>query len=186
MCRGNVEIVVCIFWDVGKVGLIDCQDEKAMAEKITSLEEDLYLEKRKLGELFDSSYPLSINLWRGQKPEDTGKPVLYPILKSFLLSNGNIRDPDIRTYKRNGEVWIDSKSGGVSLFDKLGIPNKKWMYYRLSSKTKIPNGLYIVKDSFNKKHEAYHYSIKAGWDMPLKKFLMLLDELSVDLIFEVK
>ena len=157
-----------------------------MTEKKKNMDEELYLSKRKLGELFDSEYPLEINLWRGQKPEESGQPILYPILKSFLLSNGKTRDPDIRTYKKNGEQWIDSKSGGVSLFDKLGVPNKKWLYYRLSIGTDVPKGLYVTKDGFNRKHKSYHYSIKAAWDMPLKKFLMLLDELAVNLIAEVK
>lgn len=157
-----------------------------MTDKKKSMDEDLYLNKRKLGELFDSSFPLEINLWRGQKPEETENPILYPILKSFLLSNGIMRDPDIKTYQKGGELWIDSKSGGVSLFDKLGVPNKKWLYYRLSAGIKIPHGLYIIKDNFNKRHESFHYSIKASWDMPLKKFLMLLDSLAVNLISEVK
>ena len=157
-----------------------------MSNKKKSMDEDLYLEKRKLGELFDSSYDLEINLWRGQKPEETGQPILYPILKSFLLSNGKTRDPDIETYRKNGELWIDSKSGGISLFDRLGVPNKKWLYYRLGVGMKIPHGLYIVKDSFNRHHNSFHYSIKAGWDMPLTKFLILLDKLAVDLFSEEK
>lgn len=157
-----------------------------MTDKKKSMDEDLYLDKRKMGELFDSSYPLEINLWRGQKPEDVGAPALYPILKSFLLSNGKTRDPDIKTYQKGGEIWIDSKSGGISLFDKLGVPNKKWLYYKLGAGTKIPNGLYIVKDNYNARHESFHYSIKAGWDMPLTKFLMLLDELALSLFAETK
>lgn len=72
------------------------------------------------------------------------------------------------------------------MFDKLGVPNRKWLYYRLSAGTKAPNCLYIVKDNYNAKHESYHFSIKAGWDMPLKKFLMLLDELAVNLFAEAK
>lgn len=107
-------------------------------------------------------------------------------MKSFLLSNGNTRDPDIQTCQKDGVVWIESRSGGISLFDRLGVPNSKWLYYRLSVGVKIPNGLYIVKDSFNKRHKSFHYSIKAGWDMPLKNFLILLDELSVNLISEAK
>ena len=157
-----------------------------MTEKKKSMDDDLYLEKRKLGELFDSSYSLEVNLWRGQKPGDTGSPALYPILKSFLLSNGRTRDPDIVTYKQDGVLWIDSKSGGGSLFDRFGVPNKKWIYLKLAIGTNIPHGLYIVKDRFNRRHESYHYSIKAGWDMPLKNFLMLLDELAKSLSLENK
>lgn len=133
----------------------------------------------------DGLYTLEINLWRGQKQEESGQPILYPILNPFSLSNGKKRDPDIRTYKKNGAQWIDSKSGGVPLFDKLGVPNKKWLYYRLNIGTNMPKGLFITKDGLNRKHKSYHYSIKLAWDMPLKKFLMLLDKLSVNFITEV-
>ena len=116
--------------------------------------------------------------------EDKSNPPLYPILKSFKLSNGRVRKKDIRTYTKNGELWIDCKSGGVSLFDVLGVPNKKWEYYKLPAGVRIPFGLVITKDEFNDLHRATHYSIRANWDMPLTKFLMLLDELAAQLIFE--
>ena len=145
---------------------------------------DDLIHKRELGELFDSKYALNINLWRGQKAEDKSNPPLYPILKSFKLSNGRVRKKDIRTYTKNGESWIDCKSGGVSLFDVLGVPNKKWEYYKLPAGVRIPFGLVITKDEFNDLHRATHYSIRANWDMPLTKFLMLLDELAAQLIFE--
>lgn len=147
-------------------------------------EDDYFIHKRELGELFDSKFDLNVNLWRGQKPEERGSPALYPILKAFKLSNGRIRKPDIKTYPLNNEVWIDCKSGGISLFDLLGVPNKKWDYYKLPAGIRLPFGLVITKDEFNKLHEATHYSIRANWDMPLTKFLMLLDELAVQLIFE--
>ena len=147
-------------------------------------ENDYLIHKRELGELFDSKYALNINLWRGQKAEDKSNPPLYPILKSFKLSNGRVRKKDIRTYTKNGELWIDCKSGGVSLFDVLGVPNKKWEYYKLPAGAIIPFGLVITKDEFNDLHRATHYSIRANWDMPLTKFLMLLVELAAQLIFE--
>lgn len=147
-------------------------------------ENEYLIEKRELGELFDSDYDLNINLWRGQKPNERGNPLLYPILKTFKLSNGRTRKPDIKTYPKNGELWIDSNSGGVSLFDVLGVPNRKWDYYRLPAGAKIPDGLAITKDQFNQVHQATHYSIKAKWDMPLTRFLMLLDELAAQLVVE--
>lgn len=154
-----------------------------MSEKKEN-EDDYFIRKRELGELFDSTYSLDVNLWRGQKKENRSSPALYPLLKSFKLSNGRVRKKDIRTYLKSGEQWIDCKSGGVSLFDVFGVPNKKWEYYRLSAGIKIPVGLVITKDKFNELHNSTHYSIKANWDMPLTKFLMLLDELATQLIFE--
>jgi hypothetical protein len=153
-------------------------------KKDNQKEDEFFINKRELGELFDSSYSLEINLWRGQKREFRGSPALYPILKSFKLSNGKVRKPDIDTYMKNGALWVNCKSGGVSLFDVFGVPVQKWDYYRLPAGVKIPHGLVITKDSFNKIHGATHYSIRPNWDMPVSKFCMLLDELTKELIFE--
>lgn len=147
-------------------------------------EDDYFISKRELGKLFDSSFPLEVNLWRGQKPSEKGAHVLYPILKSYLLSNGKIREPDIDTYQKGGVIWIKANGGGVSLFDVLGVPNKNWSYYRLPAGTPIPMGLVILKDSFNPRHNATHYTICPNWDMPLKNFLMLLDQLIPMLVAE--
>lgn len=148
-------------------------------------EDEYFIQKRELGELFDSSYVLDVNLWRGQKPGERGNPICYPILKSFLLSNGRTREPDILTYDVHGELWVKATSGGVSLFDVLGVPVRRWDYYRLEAGTPIPVGLVITRDSFNKRFEATHYSVRPNWDMPLKKFLMLLDELAAKFVKEV-
>ena len=148
-------------------------------------ESEFFIKKRELGELFDSNFDLDVNLWRGQKPAERGSPPLYPILKSFLLSNGQTRGTDISTYPKNGESWVDSESGGVSLFDVLGVPASRWDYYRLPVGINIPVGLVITKDSYNKKYKSTHYSIRPNWDMPLKKFVGLLDELTKELIAEV-
>lgn len=51
-------------------------------------EDEYFIHKREIGELFDSSHDLDVNLWRGQKTSERGQPITYPILKSFLLSNG--------------------------------------------------------------------------------------------------
>ena len=141
-------------------------------------EEDQYLiEKIELGELFDSKFNLNVNLFRGRNPNNKD-PILYPILKSFLLSDGRLRNEDIKTYRKNGELWVNSKSGGISLFDAKGYPVKSWEYYLLTINTKIPFGLVITKDDFHRKFKCYHYTIRPNWDMPVSKFCMLLDELS--------
>lgn len=143
-------------------------------------EDSYFVEKRQLGELFDSKFDLNVNLFRGNNPNNKD-PVLYPILKSFLLSNGKIRKPDIKTYQKNGEQWIKATSGGISLFDAKGYPVQSWQYYLLSIKTKIPFGLVITKDEFHPKFKCYHYTIRPNWDMPVTKFCMLLDALTEQL-----
>lgn len=141
-------------------------------------EDQFFIEKRALGELFDSKYNLNVNLFRGRNPNNND-PILYPILKSFLLSNGKVRDEDIKTYSKNGVLWVKCTGGGISLFDAFGCPVKSWEYFTLAfNKTKIPKGLVITKDEWHKKFKCYHYTIRPNWDMPVTKFCMLLDELA--------
>ena len=137
-------------------------------------EDEFFIKKRELDELFDSKYALNVNLWRGKKKDQKGTSPLYPILKAFKLSNGKIRKPDIDTYSK----------GGVSLFDVLGVPVHNWDYYRIPKGVRIPPGLVITKDAYNNNYNATHYSIRPHWDMPVSKFCMLLDELTKELIYE--
>lgn len=146
-------------------------------KKENEQEDEFFIEKRALNELFDSTFDLNVNLFRGRNPNNND-PILYPILKSFLLSNGRVRDEDIKTYTKNGAAWVDCKSGGISLFDAKGIPVKSWEYFLLASGTKIPYGLVITKDDYKKRLKATHYTIRPHWNMPVKKFCMLLDQLA--------
>ena len=79
---------------------------------------------------------------------------------------------------------MDSTSGGISLFDKMGIPVKKWQYYRLPRDVEIPHGLVITKDDWRENFQAHHYTVRPNWDMPVTKFCMLLDILASRLIKE--
>ena len=154
----------------------------ALNKHVDQNESEFYIKKRAILELFDSKYPLAVNLWRGERLPSDGTPFLYPILKSFKLSNGKPRNADIKTYQKNGELWVDSSSGGISLFDLFGVPMKKWNYYKLPAGTEIPYGLVITKDTFNPTFNSTHYSIRPNWDMPLTKFIMLLDILAKNFV----
>lgn len=146
-------------------------------------ESEFYVRKRELRQLFDKDTPLNVDLYRGQKPDERGSPILYPILKAYMLSNGRERPVDIETFQKDGVLWVNSASGGVSLFDIIGNPSASWDYYKINAGTAIPLGLVITKDKTlkpkNKTNEPAptHYSIRPHWDMPLKQFLMLLDDL---------
>ncbi len=152
-----------------------------MKQNSDNQESEFYVEKRKLNALFDYQTPLNTAIYRGQRPQDRGKPILYPILKAFKLSNGRTRDPDMVTYAKNGVEWVDSTKGGISLFDVLGMPVASWDYYKLDGETKIPQGLVIVRDSEKQGNNPVHYSIRPHWDMPLTRFCMLLDDLTLEL-----
>ncbi|HMW47187.1 MAG TPA: hypothetical protein PK011_00975 [Marinagarivorans sp.] len=62
-------------------------------------EDEYFIHKRALGELFDSKFDLNVNLWRGRNPHNSDA-IFYPILKAFKLSNGNLRPEDIKTYEK--------------------------------------------------------------------------------------
>lgn len=150
-------------------------------------ESEFYIRKRNLGQLFDNGTPLKTDLFRGQKPDDRTRPLLHPILKDYLLSNGKTRYADMAPYNKNGEPWVSAEKGGISLFDILGQPVASWDYYKIAAGKTIPPGLVIVRDkpnpSLQKKPEdpiPVHYSIRPHWDMPLKGFLILLDDLVAD------
>lgn len=149
-------------------------------DNLNQKEGEFFVEKRALGELFDSTFDLNINLFRGNNPNNNDS-ILYPILKSFLMSNGRVREEDIKTYRIGRELWVDCKSGGISLFDKKGVPVKSWEYYILSIGSKLPKGLVITKDELNKRFKSYHYTIRPHWDMPVAKYCMLLDDLAKQL-----
>jgi hypothetical protein len=97
-----------------------------------------------------------------------------------FFKSGQERPADIKTYTKNGVLWVDAVSGGVSLFDMFGIPMKSWDYYKIEINGKIPAGLVITKD---REYRAYkpklgetppsHYTIHPNWDMPLTQFLLL-------------
>ena len=144
-------------------------------------ESEFYIKKRALRQLFDKDTPLNVDLYRGQKPDERGSPVLHPILKAYLLSNGKERPADITLYQKDGVPWVDSTSGGVSLFDIIGNPSASWDYYKINAGSAIPLGLVITKDktlkSKSNEPAPTHYSIRPHWDMPIKQFLMLLDDL---------
>jgi hypothetical protein len=68
---------------------------------------------------------------------------------------------------------------GTSLFDRPGaFGENNWTYFEIPEGTKIPDGLIITKDIFNKRFNATHYSISPNFDMPKHQFIQLLDALA--------
>ena len=65
------------------------------------------------------------------------------------------------------------------MFDKPNTFKGKWEYFKIPARTILPDGLVIVKDSYNKAFGATHYTIAPERDMPLilfkQKLLKLID-----------
>lgn len=85
---------------------------------------------------------------------------------------------DIRIYEKDGVEWVESNSGGISLFNK---PDPRFgdRWWRLAKGTKIPEFLKISRDkSMNPLTEHIHYTIRPIHDMPLATFIVYLRKLS--------
>lgn len=145
---------------------------------------DVLVEKGMLESYFDGQVPTT--LWRALKKK-SGKAVFDFIEEPFILSNGRPRLADIQIENRGATKWVTVKERprGVSTFDKPGVPTGNgWEYYRIPEGTVLPDGLAIVKDNYNNKFEATHYTIAPAWDMPLSQFKSKLSILAASLIKE--
>lgn len=95
---------------------------------------------------------------------------------------------DIQIYKKNGTDYVSKDTGGISTFDreKQGFGGFWW---KIPKGTKIPPGLRISMD-FNPKPSASptHYTIRPLFDMPLTRYIYLLEELALSAkrMFEVQ
>ncbi|WP_164887286.1 hypothetical protein [Hahella sp. KA22] len=54
---------------------------------------------------------------------------------------------------------------------------KNWAYLEIPAGTDIPEGILIVRDDYNERFEATHYSIVPNRAMSVSTFKNLLDEL---------
>ena len=105
------------------------------------------------------------------------------------LRKGQFRPADVTIEQRNGIDYIIPKiskktshgiwkAQGTSLFDRSNtFVGKNWEYIEIPEGTKIPVGLLIIKDDYNERFEATHYSIVPDHAMSLKAFKLLIDSL---------
>lgn len=85
---------------------------------------------------------------------------------------------DIRIYEKNGIEWVDSESGGISLFNKPDLRfGDHW--WKLAKNTEIPSFLKVSRDKgINSVTGQIHYTIRPIHDMPLLTFINGLKKLS--------
>jgi len=85
---------------------------------------------------------------------------------------------DLKIYKKDNIDWVDSKSGGISLFNK---PNPKFgnKWWKLPKGTEIPELFKVSRDKgINKITGQIHYTIRPVHEMPLTTFIHHLKEFS--------
>ena len=145
---------------------------------------DVLIEKDKLDRYFDGKTP--VDLWRALNKK-SAQGVFDFIEQGYVLSNGRPRPADIKIEDIQGVKWVRVKDRprGLSTFDKAGLPKgKHWEYYKIPKNTVLPEGLAVVKDEYNSRFEATHYTLAPAYDMPLDQFKAKLQELATLLIKE--
>jgi hypothetical protein len=139
---------------------------------------DVLIARNELDRYYEGHVP--VNLWRALNMAKGGQLFEF-VEEAFMLSNGRPRPADITIESRNGIKWVlvKDRPRGVSTFDKSGVPRGKgWAYFRIPAGTVLPTGLAVVRDEFNTRFEAMHYTIAPASDMPLLEFKKLLDQLA--------
>jgi Tse2 ADP-ribosyltransferase toxins len=100
---------------------------------------------------------------------------LYPDLKERELPNGEIRLPDVATYKdrATNKTRVKAEEGrGTSSVDQLGIfGHRSWEYVMIPKGTRIPDALITTKDHYMPRKKCWHYSISPNQDMSEDEFL---------------
>lgn len=87
---------------------------------------------------------------------------------------------DVRIYTKNGNEYVDSKSGGLSLFNYRN-PTYGTLWWRIPKGTKLPPGLHVSLDKGGEPGKN-HYTIRPIQDMLLSQFLRLLKDMEKNTI----
>ncbi len=82
---------------------------------------------------------------------------------------------DVRIFDRNGIKYVDSKSGGLSLFNYRN-PGLGTLWWKLPKGTKLPTGLHVSIDKGGERGKS-HFTVRPLYDMPLEQFLKRLRDL---------
>jgi len=111
-------------------------------------------------------------------------------LQRPLFRSGNSSSPnfsqnralkDVITYEKSGVVYVRANGNGFSTFDHLtsGMKRQSKNVWKIKKGATIPTGLKIVHDRTPTKKG--HYMISPDKEMPLMKYLGLLQELGSDM-----
>ena len=148
---------------------------------MTEILKDILISAGDIDRYYESA---PVNLWRAKRITDRG--ALFGLVeRDKILSNGQLRTADITISVKDGVEWVSCKPSprGISAFDKPNtFKGSSWEYYKIPSGTVLPAGLAIVKDKFNARMGATHYTIAPAYDMPLSRFKALLDLLATRVV----
>ncbi|WP_037054910.1 hypothetical protein [Rheinheimera baltica] len=150
---------------------------------MTEILKDILISAGDIDRYFEQS---PVNLWRAKRTTDKGS--LFGLVEEDkVLSNGQLRPADITISEKDGVKWVSCRPSprGISTFDKPNtFKGNSWEYYKIPEGTTLPSGLAIVKDKFNSRISATHYTIAPAYDMPLSLFRSLLNDLATNVVRE--
>lgn len=142
---------------------------------------DILIERSEIDRFYGDEVP--INLWRARNlsKKNIG---LFELVEKEQKRAGGVRPADVTI--ENDWVKVRYSPRGISTFDRPNVFKRgKWEYYKIPAGTKLPNGLVIVKDLFNKALGATHYTIAPACDMPLNSFKAILNQLAAQISSKV-
>jgi hypothetical protein len=146
---------------------------------------DVFIRADEIDRYFTGVTP--VNLWRASRVGEPG-PIFGLVEEGIDRPGGQFRPADITIEIVQGGKWVRCVPSprGISTFDRPDtFRGKTWLYYKIPAGTKIPYGLAIIKDGYNGRLSATHYTIAPAWDMPLDHFKALLNALAHSTILEV-
>jgi hypothetical protein len=166
-------------------------EEKAVSETTV---EAVLIDLGQLERIYKSGRHPGFTLWRALRTDGEAEGPLHPDFYPRELRAGKFRLPDVtlevvggveyvvpKVYRKTpDDLW---KAQGTSLFDRSDtFVGDRWYYFELPPGTIIPTGLLIVKDDYNERFKATHYSIVPNWRMRVSDFKLLLDQLAQNAI----
>lgn len=83
----------------------------------------------------------------------------------------NVRPQDLGTFQKNGRLWVEHESGGVSTFARNRWDKNTW---RLAKGMEVGAKLLVVQD----KENPDHYFIEPAQDMPMDDYTAALRDLA--------
>jgi hypothetical protein len=100
---------------------------------------------------------------------------LFRLGNSTTSKLSSVRARDVDTIEINGITVVKANGKGISVFDQAGInesPMSGWVW-RFPPNTQPPLGLKLVQD------KPHHFCIAPTQNMPLGKYIGLLEELAL-------
>lgn len=153
----------------------------------------LFVKIDALGRIYDCEKELGLFLWRASRNDEPCENPLYPDFVRREIRKGKFRPADVTVRRKGGvdfiipkvykkssdDIW---KAQGTSLFDQSNtFKGKNWEFIEIPQGTEIPDGILIIKDDYNERFKATHYSIVPDHAMSVDIFKLLLNNLMANI-----